>query len=253
MATLSGKTALVTGAGKGLGTAIAKLLARDGAHVVVTARSAEAAGQVAEAIGDDGGSAVATTLDVANPDDDIRRIEADHHIDILVNNAASIQPIAKLADTDPKIWAATVDVNLIGAYRMIHAVLPALIGAGGGRIINISTGAAHRPLEGWSAYCASKAGLAMLTRTIHCDHADDGIRSFGLAPGLVDTDMQAQIRASGINPVSQLDRSALSHPDEPAKMVAYLASGAADDLSGEELDVRDPDLRRRAGLPESGS
>jgi len=253
MATLSGKTALVTGAGKGLGTAIAKMLARDGAHVVVTARSAEAARQVAEMIGDDGGSAVATTLDVANPDADMKRIEADHPIDILVNNAASIQPIAKLADTDPKIWAATVDVNLIGAYRMIHALLPAFIETGGGRIINISTGAAHRPLEGWSAYCASKAGLAMLTRTIHCDHANDGIRSFGLAPGLVDTDMQAQIRASGINPVSQLDRSALSHPDEPAKMVAYLASGAADDLSGEELDVRDPDLRRRAGLPESGS
>ena len=213
MATLSGKTALVTGAGKGLGSAIAKMLARDGAHVVVTARSAEAAGQVAEAIGDEGGSAVATTLDVANPDDDIRRIEADHHIDILVNNAASIQPIAKLADTDPKIWAATVDVNLIGAYRMIHALLPALIGAGGGRIINISTGAAHRPLEGWSAYCASKAGLAMLTRTIHCDHADDGIRSFGLAPG------PGRHRHAGADPGIR------DQPGQPARSVGAVPSG----------------------------
>lgn len=253
MPKLSGQTALVTGAGKGLGTAIAHALAREGAHVIVTARAAEPAGAVADAIRANDGTASAAVLDVANPVDAIEGILADRgRIDVLVNNAGSIQPIARLAATDPDAWAATVDVNLVGAYRLIHAVLPGQIAAGGGRIVNISTGAAHRALEGWSAYCASKAGLAMLTETIHCDHSGDGIRSFGLAPGLVDTDMQAAIRASGINPVSQLDRSALSPPEEPARIVAYLASGDANDLSGQELDVRDPDLRDRAGLVEAG-
>jgi NAD(P)-dependent dehydrogenase (short-subunit alcohol dehydrogenase family) len=207
---------------------------------------------VADAIHGEGGLAQAAVLDISDPDAAIEKILSQHgRIDILVNNAGSIQPIARLAATDPAIWADTVTINLVGAYRLIRAVIPGQIAAGGGRIINISTGAAHRALEGWSAYCSSKAGLAMLTETIQCDHADDGIRSFGLAPGLVDTDMQSAIRASGINPVSQLDRSALSPPDRPARLVAYLAGGDADDLSGQELDVRDPDLLRRAGLEEA--
>ncbi len=207
---------------------------------------------MADAIHGEGGLAQAAVLDISDPDAAIEKILSQHgRIDILVNNAGSIQPIARLAATDPAIWADTVTINLVGAYRLIRAVIPGQIAAGGGRIINISTGAAHRALEGWSAYCSSKAGLAMLTETIQCDHADDGIRSFGLAPGLVDTDMQSAIRASGINPVSQLDRSALSPPDRPARLVAYLAGGDADDLSGQELDVRDPDLLRRAGLEEA--
>lgn len=249
MGSLTGQTALVTGAGKGLGAAIANALARRGAHVVVTARTSESASRVVDAINAHGGAASAAVLDVAGPAASIDRILADSQIDILVNNAGAIQPIARLADTDPETWARTIRINLIGAYRLVRAVLPGQIAAGGGRIINISTGAAQQALEGWSAYCASKAGLAMLTETIHCDHAGDNIRSFGLAPGLVDTDMQATIRASGINPISRLDRSALTPPDDPALVVAYLAGGDADDLSGRELDVRDPELRRRAGLP----
>jgi len=253
MTSLAGQTALVTGAGKGLGTAIAHALARNGAHVIVTARSAGSANEVVDAIRAEGGNATGAQLDVAHSQEVVDQFLSDHgRIDVLVNNAGTIQPIARLAATDPDRWADAVQVNLIGAYRLIRAVLPGQIAAGGGRIINISTGAAHRALEGWSAYCSSKAGLAMLTETIHCDHAGDHIKSFGLAPGLVDTDMQASIRASGINPVSQLDRSALAHPDEPAKIVAYLAGGDADDLSGQELDVRDLDLRSRAGITEGG-
>ena len=123
-------------------------------------------------------------------------------------------------------------------------------GSGGPRrIVNISSGAAHQPLEGWSAYCTAKAGLAMLTRSVQLDHSADGVLAFGLAPGLVDTDMQATIRSSGINDVSRLPRAALRPAKEPAKAAAYLLSGDGDDLAGGDLEIRDAGFRNRVGLP----
>jgi NAD(P)-dependent dehydrogenase (short-subunit alcohol dehydrogenase family) len=124
-----------------------------------------------------------------------------------------------------------------------------MVAQGGGTIVNISSGAAHRPQEGWSAYCAGKAGLAMLTRSIHLEYGTQGIRIFGFAPGVVDTDMQVAIRASGINPVSKLPRESLAPASEPARAIAWLCTPAADALAGQELDVRNPDLRAAVGLP----
>jgi NAD(P)-dependent dehydrogenase (short-subunit alcohol dehydrogenase family) len=123
-----------------------------------------------------------------------------------------------------------------------------MLSAGRGTIINVSSGAAHRPLPGWSAYCAAKAGLAMLTRALAAEYGEQGIRVFGFAPGIVDTDMQATIRASGIGPVAKLPREALSNPREPAEAIAFLASSASSALSGQELDIRNPEFRAAAGL-----
>ena len=121
-----------------------------------------------------------------------------------------------------------------------RAVLPAMAAAGRGRIINLSSGAAHRPLEGWSAYCAAKAGLAMLTRSLQLEYGEYGIRSFGFSPGVVDTGMQAEIRASGINPVSRLPRESLAPADEPATGIVYLCAAASDALAGQEfIDARE--------------
>ena len=92
----------------------------------------------------------------------------------------------------------------------------------------------------------------MLTRSVHMEYRAEGIRIFGLAPGVVDTDMQATIRASGINPVSQLPRSSLAPAEEPARAIAWLCTPAADALAGQELDIRAPDLRAAAGLPPPG-
>src|SRR5690348_16036254 len=97
-------------------------------------------------------------------------------IDALVNNAGVIEPIASVAWTDPAAFARNIEINLIGAFYAIRPVLPAMIAAGGGRIINVSSGAALRPQQGWSAYCAGKAGLAMLTRSIALEHHEQGIR-----------------------------------------------------------------------------
>ena len=87
-------------------------------------------------------------------------------VDALMNNAGVIEPIASVAESDPVAWARNVQINLVGAYNRDPRVLPRMIEAGSGTIVNVSSGAAIRPLEGWSAYCAAKAGLAMLTRAI---------------------------------------------------------------------------------------
>jgi len=115
-------------------------------------------------------------------------------------------------------------------------------------IINLSSGAAHRPLEGWSAYCAAKAGTAMLTAAVALEAGDGGVRVYGFQPGVVDTSMQERIRGSGLNEISGLDREQLTDPSEPARVIAWLCTDDAADLAGSELSISDQELRRRAGL-----
>jgi NAD(P)-dependent dehydrogenase (short-subunit alcohol dehydrogenase family) len=149
---------------------------------------------------------------------------------------------------DPAEWARSIEINLIGAYYAVRAVLPGMIERGHGDIINVSSGAALRPQEGWSAYCAGKAGLAMLTRSVDFEHRAAGIRVFGFQPGTTDTDMQGTIRASGINMVSRIPREQLTPVAHPARAIVYLCTPEADDLAGKEFSLRDEDFRRRIGL-----
>jgi NAD(P)-dependent dehydrogenase (short-subunit alcohol dehydrogenase family) len=119
---------------------------------------------------------------------------------------------------------------------------------GSGVIVNISSGAATSPLEGWSAYCASKAAVLMLTRCVHLEFAGQGVRCVGLSPGTVATDMQAAIKASGINPVSQLDWAVHIPPDWAARAVAWACTDDAREFDGGDISLRDEDIRRRVGL-----
>jgi NAD(P)-dependent dehydrogenase (short-subunit alcohol dehydrogenase family) len=123
-----------------------------------------------------------------------------------------------------------------------------MLSAGGGTIVNVSSGAAIRPLEGWSAYCSAKAGLHMLTRAVALETAAKGIRVFGFQPGTTDTDMQVLIRASGVNPVSQIPRGNLTPVALPAKSIVYLCTKAADDLIGQDFSLNEPSFRARLGL-----
>lgn len=243
--TLSGKTALVTGGNRGIGLATVRALAEAGARVHFTARSAANIAAAQRALGD-----IPATGHLANMTDRIAMATVlDQDFDILVNNAAVIAPIGRILDISAEEWAHSIDVNLTSAFHATQLALRRMVANGGGTIINISSGAAHRPQEGWSAYCAGKAGLAMLTRSVHLEYAAQGIRIFGFAPGVVDTDMQVSIRASGINPVSRLPRESLAPASEPARAIAWLCTPAADALNGQEIDVRTPDLRAAAGLP----
>lgn len=243
--TLSGKTALVTGGNRGIGLATVRALAEAGATVHFTARNAANIAAAQRALGP-----VAATGHVANLTDRLAMTTLfDQPFDILINNAAVIGPIGRILDVSVEDWALNIDTNLTATFHATQLALGHMVARGGGTIVNISSGAAHRPQEGWSAYCAGKAGLAMLTRSVHMEYGDLGIRIFGFAPGVVDTDMQGAIRASGINPVSKLPRESLAPADHPARAIAWLCTPAADPLAGGELDIRTPDLRAAAGLP----
>jgi NAD(P)-dependent dehydrogenase (short-subunit alcohol dehydrogenase family) len=117
----------------------------------------------------------------------------------------------------------------------------------GGSIINVSSGAAYRPLEGWSSYCAAKAGLAMMTRSIALE-TSGRIRIFGFSPGTIDTDMQVKIRASGLNQISQIPRADLSPVEHAVRGLVFLCGPAGDDLIGQDISMRDEAFRRRIGL-----
>ena len=169
-------------------------------------------------------------------------------IDMLINNAGVIEPIAEVATSDPAAWAQNISINLIGAYHVVRAVLPDMLARGGGSIVNVSSGAAYRPLEGWSAYCVGKAGLAMLTRSIELETAGKGIRVFGFSPGTIDTDMQVKIRASGMNMISRIPRGDLSPVEHAVRGPGAFVQPASDDLVGQDASMRDEAFRRRIGL-----
>lgn len=237
---LDGKVALVTGAGRGIGRATALELARRGAMVLATARSLDPHDQLEAQLRALSPDSAALLCDVRRYEDLTAAVAAaGGRVDILVNNAAVIAPIAAIADVDPSEWADALAVNLAGCLSACRAVLPGMLAAGGGAIVNVSSGAAGRPLEGWSAYCASKAGLAMLTRSLALEYGARGVRAYGLRPGVVDTNMQALIRASGVNEVSRLRREELADPARPARAIAWLCTPAAEHLAGQEVDIRD--------------
>jgi 3-oxoacyl-[acyl-carrier protein] reductase len=252
MGSLDGTVIIVTGASRGIGAAAAAALAKAGATVMLTARNGRLAADVAQCIIESGRRASAAACDVADHaavEALVRETEGRFgRVDALINNAGVIEPIAMVDESDPAEWARNIAINLTGAYNPIRALLPRMIKAGGGTIVNVSSGAALRPLEGWSAYCAAKAGLAMLTRSIALENASKGIRIFGFQPGTTDTDMQVTIRASGVNRVSQIPREKLTPVAHPAAAIVYLCTPAADDLAGQEFSLGDEHFRSRLKL-----
>ncbi|MDJ1009373.1 MAG: SDR family oxidoreductase [Paracoccaceae bacterium] len=246
-----GKVVLVTGASRGIGAAAARAFAAAGARVVLAARSEGEIGALASEIG---AKARAVVADVARAGDVARAVaeaeDAFGGLDILIGNAGIIEPVAHLADADPDDWGRLIDVNLKGVFYGMRAAVPVMEARGGGTIITISSGAAKNALEGWSAYCASKAGAAMLTRCLDKEYRARGIRAMGLSPGTVATEMQRVIRRTGINPVSQLDWSDHIPADWPARALLWMAGPAGDDWLGAEVSLRDESVRRAVGLIE---
>jgi NADP-dependent 3-hydroxy acid dehydrogenase YdfG len=221
----------------------------EGAHVGLAARDSASLAALAEELG---AAATALPCDVADYAA-VARAVADLHaaqgrLDVLVNNAGVIKPIAPLAVADPEAWARLIDINLTGAFNGFRAALPVMISQGGGTILTIGSGAAANPLEGWSAYCASKAGALMLTRIADIENRAQGIRAISLSPGTVATDMQATIRDSGVNRVSQLDWSEHIPADWAARALVWMCGPAANPWLGQEVSLRDENLRRRIGL-----
>lgn len=252
MPDFTNQTVLVTGASRGIGAATAQEFAGKGANVVLAARSTGDIEKHAAAIQAEGGKALAVACDVA----DNAQVEAAMKaaedafgpVTILVNNAGIIDPIGRMDDLDPADWGKVIDINVKGVYHCARAVLPGMQVAGGGTIVNISSGAATNAMEGWSHYCSSKAAVLMLTHCLHKEFAEKGVRAVGLSPGTVATQMQVDIKASGINPVSQLDPNVHIPPEWPAKAIAWLCTKEADPHLGGDISLRDEGIRQAVGL-----
>ena len=253
MSHVKDKVILITGASRGIGEAAARLLAAEGAKVMLAARSAGAIETIAQEIRDSGGQAAAVVCDVADAaavqTAVAKTVETFGALHVLLNNAGLIDPIARLTDSDPAAWSTVVDVNLKGVYYGMHAAVPEMVTAGGGTVINISSGAATGALEGWSHYCATKAAVLSLTKCGHKELADHGITVVGLSPGTVATEMQVQIKASGINPVSRLDPGVHIPPDWVAKAIAYLCGPGGQKYAGGDFSLKTDEGRAEVGLP----
>ena len=252
MSELRGKAAIVTGASRGIGAAAARELAAAGVKVVLAARSAAQLEDVVAEIEAAGGEATAVACDVSRYPDVEGAVqtclERYGKLDILVNNAGVVDPVARLADSDPESWGKAIDINVKGVYHGLRAAIPVMEKAGAGVIVNISSGAANNPLEGWSHYCASKAAALMLTRNSHKEVGERGVRVVGLSPGTVATDMQRVIKASGVNPVSKLDWSEHIPPDWVGKAIVWLCTEDAREFDGGDVSLREPAIRKRVGL-----
>jgi len=246
------KSAVITGASRGIGEAAAIELASRGVKVVLAARSKNSLDEIVSRITDQGGTACAVECDVSEYDEVAHAVTecvAQYgSIDILVNNAGLIDPIARLEDSDPMQWNNVVDVNFKGVYHGLRAAIPLMKNQGNGIIINISSGAATGALEGWSHYCSTKAAVLSLTKCAHKEVGDQGIRVVGLSPGTVATDMQVSIKTSGINPVSQLEASDHIPADWPAKAIAWLCTDAAAEYAGTDFSIKTDEGRKLVGL-----
>lgn len=250
MDAIRGRTVLITGASRGIGAAAARAFAAAGANVVLAARDKAAVERIAGEIGD--ALAVGVACDVT----DMAQVQAAVDLavsrfgalDVLIGNAGVIEPISRLDAADAGEWGRAIDINLKGVFHGMRAALPLMQAQGHGTIITISSGAAHNPLEGWSGYCASKAGAAMLTSCAHLEAGAAGVRVMGLSPGTVATDMQRVIKKSGVGPIAKLEWEDHIPADWPARALLWMCSGDADDWLGREISLRDEGVRRRVGL-----
>jgi 3-oxoacyl-[acyl-carrier protein] reductase len=259
MGLFEGRVAWVTGAGRGIGRAVALALADQGAAVALVSRTQNEVEQTAEEIRARGGRALASLLDVSNWDMvscAAQQIEAAlGPLDILINNAGVLQPLGKLWETDPEQAGRLFDINLAGAYYGLRAVLPGMVQRGRGVVVNISSSAAARLAPGWSVYAASKAGLDQLARSVAVDLKDTAIRVYSLYPGLVETKMLETLCAATPDQlppdrrqffVDRKEAGKALPPEAPARAVVWLCSPHCDLASGAVVDLRrQPELREQ--------
>lgn len=243
--TLSGKRAVVTGGTRGMGREIVRLLAEAGAEVAFTGRSIAGVDRAMKALDHPEG--------VTGHAVDVRKLDTMARVmapgcDILVNNAALTGGLGLLHEKHDNDIAECLDVNLVAPIQLARMAVARMLQAGGGTIINISSGAAQRTIPGMSIYSVSKAGLAMATHSLDVEYGAKGIRAFGFQPGIVDTEMQAELQNSGLPPEMLPPLDIMVPPEEPARVVAWLCTSDADSFVGREFSVYDEDLRKAAGL-----
>jgi 3-oxoacyl-[acyl-carrier protein] reductase len=238
---LEGKVALVTGASRGIGKAIAHELARQGAEVVGTATSAEGAQAITDGLKEAGFSGYGIVMNVAEPESietGLKQLAEQSSAPlILVNNAGITRDnlLMRLKDDD---WSEVLETNLSSVYRTSKAVLRGMAKARWGRIINISSVVAGMGNPGQGNYCAAKAGVEGFTRSLAKEMSNRGITANCVAPGFIDTDMTKKLDDKQREAMLEIiPAGRLGSPEEVAAVVAFLASDGAAYVTGETIHV----------------
>jgi 2-hydroxycyclohexanecarboxyl-CoA dehydrogenase len=241
------RTAVVTGGGGGIGGALCRGFAAEGAAVAVLDRSADAAAAVAGPIADAGGRVLAVECDITERESVDAAVETVTNqlgpIDVLVNNAGW-DLFVPFLETAPEDWSRLIDINLVGALHMHHAVLPAMVQRGGGRVVNVSSDAARVGSSGEAVYAACKAGLVALSKTLAREHARHGVTFNVVCPGPTDTALLATVTDAAANPDKlreafrrSIPLGRLGQPDDLVGAVLFFASDDAAFVTGQVLSV----------------
>lgn len=243
---LKGQVAIITGGSAGIGRATARLFAAEGAKVVVAARRSEKIGSVIGEIVKTGGECMAVPTDVAKPQQIEHLVRAVLHrfgrIDILLNNAGILTESTPLAQMEEAEWDRVFNVNTKSIYWLVRSIWPVMAEQGSGVIVNTASVVAFRGTAGLAAYCASKAAIIMLTKSLALEGAPLGIRVNCVCPGFIDTPMNERLRSlqpdreSWLN--DMLDRIPLhraGHPDEIARASLFLASPDSSYMTGQTI------------------
>jgi len=236
---LKGKIVLVTGAGKGIGRAIAERFSGQGCPVVINDIDEALVADVVEAINEKGGSAMGAVADVSNSEQVKSMIdatmEAHGRIDVLVNNAGIVSPMLHFFEADEAWWRRIVDVNLTGHFLVSHPAARIMAKQGGGCIINMSSGGATRAHRAFTAYDATKGGIEALTRAMAIDLAGYGIRVNALMPGSIDTSNQGDQyrKISGVN----IPMGHVGEPEDMTGAALFLASDDASYITGDVIKI----------------
>ena len=245
------KVAIITGAGRGLGRSVALAFGRQGAKVVLVARSREEIDQVAAQLRSLRKDAIAIPTDVseeAQVDHLIKKtLDVYGTVDILVNNAGARGPIGPVHSTSLSDWEQVLKINLTSAFLCSKAVLPTMMEKRAGKIINVATTLTLRP--NLTPYMVAKAGLIHFTKQLSRELKEYNIQVNVIHPGVMDTRMQEDIRKAGTKAIGTdmferlKEEGILESPDEPAKLILFLASKAADGINGEYLSFDDKEVK----------
>jgi NAD(P)-dependent dehydrogenase (short-subunit alcohol dehydrogenase family) len=245
---LKNQVAIVTGASRGIGRAIAQRCAEEGARVALVARTAARLEEAVAEIRDKGGVALALPADVtdrAAVQEMVRRAEAElGAVDLLVNNAGTFYAIGPSWEVDPEAWWTDVSTNLLGTFLCCREVVPGMVALGKGRVINLIGGGTDTPLAYGSGYAASKAAVMRLTETLAVELKEHGVKVFALRPGFVRTDMSEyqltqENRRWLPHTAQRFEEGKNSPPTLAANLAVEFASGRFDALTGRYIRVKD--------------